>query len=157
SDTLSNFENLTGSDLNDRLTGSSGINIINGGKGDDIITGGGGADVLWGGAGSDLFDFNSVSETGNSASARDVIMDFQQGTDRIDLSTIDASSARRGNNVFLFQGSATSFGTSADGEIRYVHENGMTVIYGDTDRDSTPEFQIALDGIYTLTSADFIL
>jgi Ca2+-binding RTX toxin-like protein/subtilisin-like proprotein convertase family protein len=157
SDTLSNFENLTGSDFNDRLTGSSGVNVINGGKGNDFITGGGGADRLWGGIGSDTFDFNSVSESGNSASARDVIMDFEQGLDRIDLSTIDATSARSGNNAFVFRGNATSFGTSSDGEIRYVHENGMTIIYGDTDRDSTPEFQIALNGIYTLTSADFIL
>lgn len=157
SDTLSNFENLTGSDFNDRLTGSSGANVIMGGKGNDLITGGGGADTLWGGAGSDTFDFNAVSDTGNSASSRDVIMDFEQGLDRIDLSTIDASSALRSNNAFVFKGNAASFGTSSDGEIRYVHENGMTVIYGDTDRDSAPEFQIALNGLYTLTSADFIL
>lgn len=156
-DTLSGFENLTGSDFNDRLTGSTGANTINGGKGDDIITGGRGADVLWGDEGSDTFDFNAVSETGNSATTRDIIMDFEQGRDRIDLSTIDASSALRGNNSFLFRDEQLSFGTASDGEIRYVHENGMTVIYGDTDRDSAPEFQIALNGIYNLTSADFIL
>ncbi|WP_427452897.1 pre-peptidase C-terminal domain-containing protein [Litorimonas sp. WD9-15] len=36
-DTLSNFENLTGSDFNDTLTGNLGANVINGGAGDDTI------------------------------------------------------------------------------------------------------------------------
>lgn len=156
-DSLSGFENLTGSDFDDRLTGNSGANVITGGKGNDVVTGGGGVDQINGGAGSDTFDFNSISETGNSATARDVIIDFEKGLDRIDLSTIDASSVLRANNAFVFKGDAAGFGTSSDGEIRYMHENGVTVIYGDTDRDSAPEFQIALNGIYTLTFGDFIL
>ena len=157
SDRLSNFENLTGSAFNDRLTGSTGNNIIDGGLGNDLITGGRGVDTLIGGGGRDTFDFNAINETGNSASTRDLIMDFEQGRDRIDLSTIDASSALRGNNAFLFRGAATSFGTARDGEIRYVQENGLTVVYGDTDGDTAPEFQIALNGTYNLTAGDFIL
>ncbi|OYW53152.1 MAG: hypothetical protein B7Y80_17460 [Hyphomicrobium sp. 32-62-53] len=157
SDRLSNFENLTGSAFNDRLTGSTGNNIIEGGLGNDLITGGRGVDALIGGDGSDTFDFNAINETGNSASTRDLIMDFEQGQDRIDLSTIDASSALSGNNTFIFRGAATSFGTARDGEIRYVQENGLTVIYGDTDGDTAPEFQIALTGQYSLTAGDFIL
>lgn len=156
-DRLSNFENLTGSAFNDRLTGSTGNNIIDDGLGNDLITGGRGIDILIGGGGSDTFDFNAINEMGNSASTRDLILDFEQGLDRIDLSTIDASSALRGNNAFVFSGAATSFGTARDGEIRYVHKNGLTVIYGDTDGDTAPEFQIALNGIYDLTAGDFIL
>jgi Ca2+-binding RTX toxin-like protein len=49
SDTLSGFENLTGSAYNDTLTGTSGANTIIGGAGDDTITGKGGADILTGG------------------------------------------------------------------------------------------------------------
>ena len=157
SDTLSGFENLTGSNHNDRLTGSTGANVIKGGSGDDVITGGRGADVLWGGEGSDTFDFNAVNESGIATTSRDVIMDFQQGQDRIDLGTIDASSAQSGNNAFVFRGESSAFGTSSSGEIRYMHQDGLTVIYGDTDRDTAPEFQIALNGTYNLTSADFIL
>ncbi|WP_395660327.1 S8 family serine peptidase [Aestuariivirga sp.] len=157
SDTLSGFENLTGSNHNDRLTGSTGANVIKGVSGDDVITGGRGADILWGGEGSDTFDFNAVNESGITTTSRDVIMDFQQGQDRIDLGSIDASSVQSGNNAFLFRGESSAFGTAPNGEIRYMHQDGLTVIYGDTDRDSTPEFQIALNGIYTLTSADFIL
>jgi Ca2+-binding RTX toxin-like protein/subtilisin-like proprotein convertase family protein len=157
SDTLSAFENLTGSNFNDRLTGSTGANVVDGGLGNDFIVGGLGADILWGGGGADTFDFNAINETGNTAVTRDVIMDFEQGVDRIDLSTVDASSALLGNNVFVFTGEASSFQSAPAGEIRFVHENGMTVIYGDTDRDPASEFQITLAGTYTLTALDFIV
>lgn len=52
-DTISEFENLTGSAYDDRLTGNSGANAIIGGDGDDIIDGGTGNDVLTGGNGTD--------------------------------------------------------------------------------------------------------
>ena len=45
SDTLSNFNNLTGSDFNDTLLGDSADNIIEGGAGDDVIDGAGGSDT----------------------------------------------------------------------------------------------------------------
>ena len=37
SDTLTNFENLTGSGFNDTLTGNASANILNGGAGNDTI------------------------------------------------------------------------------------------------------------------------
>ncbi|MCW5732497.1 MAG: VCBS domain-containing protein [Enhydrobacter sp.] len=52
-DTLSNFENLTGSASADVLTGNSGDNVLNGGAGDDTLVGGGGNDTLIGGDGND--------------------------------------------------------------------------------------------------------
>jgi Ca2+-binding RTX toxin-like protein len=39
-DTLSNFENVTGSDFNDTLTGDVGANVLSGGVGDDLLIGG---------------------------------------------------------------------------------------------------------------------
>jgi len=45
SDTLSNFENLTGSAHNDRLTGNSGNNRLDGLAGNDTLTGGAGNDT----------------------------------------------------------------------------------------------------------------
>jgi Ca2+-binding RTX toxin-like protein len=54
-DTLSNFENLTGSAFNDRLTGSATANRMEGGAGNDTLTGGAGTDTLDGGAGSDIY------------------------------------------------------------------------------------------------------
>ena len=55
SDTIRNFENLTGSAGNDLLTGSSAINVITGIDGDDRINGGAGNDRMVGGAGNDTY------------------------------------------------------------------------------------------------------
>lgn len=44
-DTLSSFENLTGSRFNDVLTGTAGANVINGGAGNDVMNGGDGIDT----------------------------------------------------------------------------------------------------------------
>ncbi|MDC0933601.1 hypothetical protein OAR97_07085, partial [Arcobacteraceae bacterium] len=54
-DTISGFENLTGSDHDDILTGDTGINTIHGEDGDDTITGGADSDILYGDAGNDTF------------------------------------------------------------------------------------------------------
>lgn len=53
-DTLSNFENITGSNFNDTLTGSTGDNTVRGGLGNDTLRGGDGNDLLFGEAGDDL-------------------------------------------------------------------------------------------------------
>ena len=52
-DTISGFENLTGSALADTLTGDAGDNILIGGAGADTLAGGAGDDVIEGGAGND--------------------------------------------------------------------------------------------------------
>jgi Ca2+-binding RTX toxin-like protein len=71
-DTISGFENLTGSGFNDTLTGDSNANTISGGAGNDIIAGRGGADVLDGGAGTDTVDY--------SAAAAGTIVNLATGT-----------------------------------------------------------------------------
>ena len=53
---VSTFENLTGSDHNDRLTGDHRVNVLTGMDGDDALMGGAGADMLNGGPGADLLD-----------------------------------------------------------------------------------------------------
>jgi len=71
-DTISNFENLTGSAFADTLTGDANANTISGGAGNDIIAGRGGADVLDGGTGTDTVDY--------SAAAAGVIVSLALGT-----------------------------------------------------------------------------
>lgn len=78
-DLLINVENLVTGSGNDTLIGSSGNNVMNGGDGDDLLIGGGGNDTLAGGDGADTFRLGSG--TGD-----DVILDFADGTDRIDFS-----------------------------------------------------------------------
>jgi VCBS repeat-containing protein len=74
SDTIANFENIYGSDLDDVLVAGSDYNYIDGRAGDDVIVGGGGYDTLVGGEGSDSFVFGT--EWGETW-----INDFELGTD----------------------------------------------------------------------------
>ena len=57
SDTLTNFENLTGSAVNDTLTGDDGNNTLSGLGGNDTLQGGAGDDTLDGGTGSDTASY----------------------------------------------------------------------------------------------------
>jgi Ca2+-binding RTX toxin-like protein len=64
-DTISGFENVTGSAFNDVLIGGTGTNTLLGGVGDDRLVGGAGADVLNGGDGSDTADYSGSSAAVN--------------------------------------------------------------------------------------------
>ena len=62
--TLSNIENLTGSNFDDTLTGNVGNNTVSGGIGDDILVASAGTDVLDGGANTafgDTADFRDAT------------------------------------------------------------------------------------------------
>ena len=61
-DTLSNFENLLGSDFNDTLTGNASANVITGGLGNDTLDGAGGADTLVGGLGNDSYAIDNAGD-----------------------------------------------------------------------------------------------
>lgn len=77
---------ISGRGGNDRLYGFGGTDVIEGDNGDDRIFGGGGRDFLDGGAGNDLLSGgggNDIFEFTDLQNGRDVIMDFQDGTDRM--------------------------------------------------------------------------
>lgn len=78
---------------NDLVTGNDGNDQLGGGAGDDRIIGGFGADTLTGGAGADTFVYQTRpafngQESGTTIRSRDVITDFDQGRDRIDVGFI---------------------------------------------------------------------
>ncbi|MBB2496752.1 beta strand repeat-containing protein [Aquipseudomonas ullengensis] len=161
SDTLLNFEHLTGSQYNDTLTGNTAANTLsggagndtlNGGAGNDLLIGGAGVDKMYGGTGADRFDFNALSEMGVGA-LRDVLADFKSSeSDKIDLSTLDANALTSTNDAFSFIGTK-AFSGDATGQLRF--SNG--VLYGSTDADVTAEFEISLLGVASLSSTNFIV
>ena len=117
---------------------------------------------MTGGAGNDRFDIDAVAETGVTDATRDIVADFQHLVDKIDLSTIDASTVQAQNNAFTWKNSG-AITTSTAGELRYQQfnnagtANDYTLVSGDTDADTAAEFQLRLTGLITLTSADFVL
>lgn len=74
---------LYGGDRNDSLIGHNGADRLFGGLGADKLTGGLGADVLTGGGGADVFLFTS-------SDGKDVIRDFQDNIDTIDINILPA-------------------------------------------------------------------
>ncbi|MEF8709215.1 MAG: Calx-beta domain-containing protein [Candidatus Accumulibacter propinquus] len=156
-DTLVSIENLIGSGFNDSLTGNGGNNLLDGGVGDDILIVGAGSDVLTGGSGSDTFDFNALSEMGLTNTTWDVITDFVHGTDKLDLSTLDADEALAGDQVFTdpVLGGTFSGVFASPGDLYF--DTVAHVLYGNTDADTAAEFAIQLVGVTTLTAADLFL
>jgi Ca2+-binding RTX toxin-like protein len=142
---LTGIRQIDGRDGNDTIIGSAGA---------DRITGGNGSDHLAGGAGNDVFDFNTIGQS--KVGHADVISDFVVGTDVIDLSTIDASTATAGNQAFLFIGEDALTGVA--GQLRIdTSQAGRTTILGDVNGNKVVDFQIELVGAYTLTGSDFVL
>ena len=120
-------DSVIGGRGHDILRGEAGDDELKGFDGDDTLIGGIGADTLIGGEGVDIFSFKNLSDS--TISETDIIEDFIQGEDQIDL----------GNTGLEF--ADLSFVTDA--------ENDITTISNDN-------FAIELNGIFVLTENDFI-
>ena len=135
---------LIGNDAANLLDGGAGNDRLDGGAGNDRLMGGLGADTLTGGAGADIFQFKSIAHSGVGV-GRDIVTDFEQGSDLIDLSSIYATT---------FIGTA-AFSRQA-GEVRYASFDGATIIEADTNGDGRGDFQLELDDSLEMTIADFL-
>ncbi|PSJ42064.1 M10 family metallopeptidase C-terminal domain-containing protein [Allosphingosinicella deserti] len=138
------IENAVGGDSRDYLVGNDVANWLKGNGGDDVLNGLGGNDVLVGGKGADSFCFFD-------ASGKDVILDFASGTDKIDLTAIDANIFTEVDEAFAFIGSALFGGVA--GELRSWASWGGHFLAGDTDGDKVADFTIDL-GVATVVMAD---
>jgi serralysin len=130
--------------------------VIIGNEAANRLTGGGGVDTLTGGGGADTFVFAN----GDSAAAtgqHDLITDFTPGTDKIDLTGLDADTTSPGTNAFRFLGTAAFDGQAAALHYSYDSARGVTVVEGDTNGDRVTDFAIDLTGNKTLLLSDFIL
>ena len=176
-----NADNLVGTAGNDTINGLAGNDRIDGAGGNDVIRGGSGVDIVTGGSGADTFVFAkgdiaaATTSAATNAQARDVITDFTQGVDHIDLSGFDANSKTAAIDHFKFVGAFTSQsfgalpasefgkGLAAIGSIKYHYEDIGGVQHTIVDLNTasgntTAEYQIDLvGGHYVLTASDFIL
>lgn len=152
---------INGRDGHDKLFGGNDNDLIYGGNGNDLLVGGAGMDTLQGDAGRDVLHggdlggadgaadtFRFYSSHVATGAARDVIRDFEAGTDVIDLSGF--------SGTFTFIG-ATRF-TGAGMEIQAgVLGGGNTLVRIDVDGDQVPDGEILLIGSHALTADDFLL
>ncbi|HVQ07949.1 MAG TPA: M10 family metallopeptidase C-terminal domain-containing protein [Allosphingosinicella sp.] len=155
------IEHATAGAGDDRLTGNDAGNILRGGGGNDIIQGGLGGDRPEGGTGADIFVFGGPldsRERGPRSDGRkampDQLPDFVSGTDRIDLSQIDANAGTAGDDAFTFIGAGAFTGSA--GQLRAAVIGGQVHIYGDMDGDAGADLHIIASGTQILVT-DFIL
>ena len=157
-----------------------GNDILVGGDGNDRLSGGHSADVLAGGAGADAFSFgthipfntNNVTpgifalDTGVGAGARDVVVDFVQGEDVIDLSLLLNLAHRHLNIDESYQFIGTGAFTGERAQVRYAVEGDRTIVQLDGTEylsgavlgvDGVVDAEIELVGAYALAATDFIL
>ena len=143
---------ITGNGASNVLKGMGGDDTIRGSGGNDVLQGGAGRDILSGGDGVDRFVFRK-GETGIGA-ARDIVSDFRNGIDRIDLSPFDANSTLAGNQRFSY---IQTLEFSAAGQVRTERSGVHLILEGDVNGDNVADFQILLRGLKTLWTGDLIL
>ena len=178
-DTLSGFENLTGSRFKDVLNGNSQANIIDGlggndtlngdlgndtliggagsdaligAAGNDTLIGGAGSDVLAGGAGADIFVFESI--LGISI---DTITDFNVVADTIRLANAVFTTLETG---ILGEGAFIVGAAATDEDQRIIYNLATGALFYDADgTGATAAVQFAKlpVGLGTLTSNDFFV
>ena len=143
---------LGGGNDNDYLSGGVGVDSLYGGFGNDTLFGGADADTLWGGADADVFQFTAATDS--VLGARDIIFDFAQGPDKIDLSAMDANANVGGVQNWSFIGAG---GFTAAGQLRVVTDGTNSWALGDTNGDAVADFNLQINGVTALVAGDFIL
>jgi Ca2+-binding RTX toxin-like protein len=146
---------LRGDDGNDLLAGGDGQDTLNGDAGDDRLVGGAGVDTLTGGAGVDTFVF-APGDCGPAVAQRDRITDFVSGTDRIDLSAIDAILGTAPIDQFRFLGKADFDGVAGALNYYYDSARGVTTLQGDVNGDRVADFAIDLTGDRLIANGDMV-
>jgi hypothetical protein len=148
-------ENITGYIAGgaDILFGGSGDDRMFGGDMGDTLVGGHGADTMYGDidlgigpfvAHADVFLFLDACDT------NDVIADFDQGMDLIDLSALYAGT--------LDFDPDNGAGFDAAYSVSFFDDGTDTTVIVELDGDiATAELAITLLGVYTLTAGDFVL
>ncbi|MBL8406745.1 MAG: M10 family metallopeptidase C-terminal domain-containing protein [Candidatus Accumulibacter sp.] len=151
---------LTGTAFADRIEGGGGGDQLLAGSGNDTLFGGLGNDTLTGGNGEDHFVLNTAP---NAANNRDVLVDFESGTDHIQLSLLvfkglGKTTGALGEAQFWAAADAVK-GHDADDRVVYNTSTGS--LYYDADGSGKgAAVEIAVLGLAThptLDHGDFLL
>ncbi|MBY0322259.1 MAG: VCBS domain-containing protein [Reyranella sp.] len=144
-DTLSNIENVNGSNLADTITGDGGVNSFNGNGGNDQLFGGGGNDSLFGGGGNDTLKGEAGNDYLRGESGNDTI-DGGADTDTVDYTDNGfdpLGPSTQGVTVNLSTGTATDNWGGTDTLIGIENANGSNfadTITGDNNSNSLSGF-----------------
>lgn len=171
-------DSLYGGQGDDLLRGGGGDDRLDGGSGRDTLIGGTGVDTLFGGRDEDVFLFGRnlepfasnppAADTGVGPGQRDVILDFHEDQDRIDLTLYgNAFSGPDDQPPPVFLGTGPFEATFAL-QVRYDIEDGRTIVqivspFGAPPAGTPPAVpegptqEIELAGIHRLHESDFIL
>lgn len=136
---------LDGGEGDDLLLGGAGCDTLLGGDGADRLDAGTGDDRLTGGAGADVFVFSSGAGAEGILAEHDVILDFETGIDRVDLT----------NPGLVWLDVAAFSGHS--GEIRWLQTAAGVLIEIDRDGDAAGDMTILLSGQTGLSRDDILL
>jgi hypothetical protein len=82
-------------------------------------------------------------------------MDFQQFSDLLVFSSIDANASLAGDQAFVFRNTA-GFTKTGVGEIRWYHSGGNTFVQADIG-DGVADITLRIQGVVNLVQQDFIL
>lgn len=167
-------DTLLGGNGDDNMWGQKGADYLDGGAGKDLLWAGADADIQIGGAGADTFEFRSKWEstdlvyTGTDPEFEftgiDQILDFESGTDKIDLSKVDANETtvveytRKGQ----LNNEAFQFVTETDGitpghlTVSYNAATNTTTIQAYTDTIAGADMMILVTGMLN-PGTDFVL
>jgi hypothetical protein len=128
---------------------------LHGGASETILIGGAGSQSFLGGSGKDIFSYLAISDSQNNKS--DSIGNFKQGSDVIDLHSINANPLSTSITSFKFIG--TSAFSANGGEIRYYQDavHNVTYIQADLLGDSSADMTIRVGRLFNFTAADFTL
>ncbi|MBK6741692.1 MAG: type I secretion C-terminal target domain-containing protein [Hydrogenophilales bacterium] len=128
-DTITNVENLVGSNSADTLTGDAGNNVIEGGLGNDTLAGGGGVDtVSYAGAGGavNVSLTSNTTTSGVGAAGNDTLSGFEniQGSDNNDTLTGDGAA----NVIEGGLGNDTIDGAGGSDTVSYANATGAVTV-----------------------------
>ena len=144
---------LDGGAGDDSIIGGDSNDTIYGGAGEDILRGDAGADLLFGGAGVDRFLFRTNKDS--TYSNRDLVMDFEQGIDKLDFSyfidTNDAATTADDTQV-VFTGVMQGVGSGTLLGFSYDAASDRTSVRS---APGDVHFYMELQGQFNLTINDF--